>query len=479
MSDALVGFDELVRSGDSGETKLTVFVGNNLGHRTLEAKLPVFELFRMSDVANERGSNGEPVAQRKLDPTHARGLAIYTLKGLIAATIAERTGRGEPITEALTRIEKAFGKQPYMSLQPIVANLRTAGTGGKNLRGEPLRTPSGDTVGFRFWLSQRDILWIVDGQHRRKALDMVFEFLDDVRLHQTYPPKKQSLYSFDGDDRSVPPDELNVWLECCEIARGVCTVALEIHLGLTIEEERQLFHDLNNLAKKVDKNLALEFDMANPINAFIKEELHDQKLVQIIGKDSSDWESDDGSMSRKELVAVNAHLFLNKSNINGASPAIVVPRIAIAKRFWEAVSQIPGFGEEGAKVKTVAAQPVVLKAVAKLAYDFAFGRQRNEGLLDRLLDGITEIDFSHSNPMWRYYELLEEECTKHKLQGLADYLPSDDEGKNRDIGKYDPAKGWMRFGAKHNDIFPILGDMIRWRLNLPTRSAKGSSEADE
>ena len=29
--------------------------------------------------------------------------------------------------------------------------------------------------------------------------------------------------------------------------------------------------------------------------------------------------------------------------------------------------------------------------------------------------------------------------------------------------------GVMRFGAKHNDIYPILGDMIRWKLDLPSR----------
>ena len=27
----------------------------------------------------------------------------------------------------------------------------------------------------------------------------------------------------------------------------------------------------------------------------------------------------------------------------------------------------------------------------------------------------------------------------------------------------------MRFGAKHNDIFPIIGDMIRWKLGLLSR----------
>jgi len=29
----------------------------------------------------------------------------------------------------------------------------------------------------------------------------------------------------------------------------------------------------------------------------------------------------------------------------------------------------------------------------------------------------------------------------------------------------------MRFGAKHDDIYPILADMIRWKLDLPNRNA--------
>lgn len=27
----------------------------------------------------------------------------------------------------------------------------------------------------------------------------------------------------------------------------------------------------------------------------------------------------------------------------------------------------------------------------------------------------------------------------------------------------------MRFGAKHNDMFPILADMVRWATDLPSR----------
>ena len=53
----------------------------------------------------------------------------------------------------------------------------------------------------------------------------------------------------------------------------------------------------------------------------------------------------------------------------------------------------------------------------------------------------------------------DQQRAQHRLDGLVDYLPSSEEGANRDIGK--EVNGFMRFRAKHNDIFPILGDMIR------------------
>ena len=54
--------------------------------------------------------------------------------------------------------------------------------------------------------------------------------------------------------------------------------------------------------------------------------------------------------------------------------------------------------------------------------------------------------------------------------GLIEYLPDATSG-NRDIGSID-SNGYMRFGNKHNDIYPIIADMIRWKLNLPNRHKK-------
>lgn len=150
---------------------------------------------------------------------------------------------------------------------------------------------------------------------------------------------------------------------------------------------------------------------------------------------------------------------------------MVEPKRDIALEFWKRILQIPFITDDNSKQMTVAAQPVMLKALAKLFFDFFFGKKKwaTPENAQLLLDGFTEIDYSHDNPMWRYYQLTQQEREEANIDSLKEYLPSDDEGYNRDIGQYDSAAKTFRFGAKHNDIYPILGDMIRWKLGLPNR----------
>jgi hypothetical protein len=465
MPAPLGTISDLLSTGTQATTPVKVFFAHNLGQRTFLLSIPMFEFYRMSDVANDREKHGNAVAQRKLDPDHARKLAVYILKGLVSTAIGARKTLKKPIPEAFQRIQNHLGAQPYLSLQPIVANLRACAKLGENIPGSRMVTAEGETACFKVFLSQQDVLFVVDGQHRRKAMDMVFNFLDHIRTNQEYPKKRQSLYA-GSTDEAMGPDELMLWQECYEMARTHSSVQVELHLGLDPDEERQLFHDLNNLGKKVEKNLALKFDNSNPVNNFIKRELVDKGVLDLTDKDVKNWDEDTGAISHKELIAVNAHLFLNKTNVSSATPAVVEERTAVASRFWTAVVAIDSFGEEGARKKTVAAQPVVLKALAKLTFDFAFGRSADPKLLEKLLNGITTIDFSHNNPMWRYYEFTPEQRKEKGLTGLADFVPSDADG-NRDLGAFQG--GYMRFGAKHNDIFPIIGDMIRWKLGLPNR----------
>lgn len=459
--------DVLASSGDVHETPFNVFIGHNLGHRVFAMSVPFRQFYELSDVANDREAG--PVAQRPLDLNHAKKLATYMLKGLVSAAKLRRIAQSKEVPGAFDKIAEKLGDQPYFSLQPIVCNVRDVppgGSGPQGIRGVRLETNNHETACFRVFLAERHILWVIDGQHRRKGADLTMQFLDQVRQIGKYPAKSPTLYPESGAEVTV--EEMLVWNEAYEAARAYSTITVEVHLGLTPEQEKQLFHDLNNLGKRVDRSLALQFDSSNPVTRFIKNEIVANLGIHITEREPKNWADDDGSLVLKDVVAVNAIAFLNKGNISGATPALIEPREETVSRLWAAISEIQSFGEHRAREKTVAAQPVLLKALAKLTFDFKFSARRPDNgdeLFETLASSIPNIDFTHENPIWQFYNLSEDEA-EQKFPGLKEYLPSN-EGANRDIGSLQD--GYIRFGAKHNDIFPILGDMIRWQLRLPNR----------
>lgn len=460
--------DSLVATGDVNEAPYNVFIGHNLGHRVFTMSIPFRKFKDISDVANDREVG--PVAQRSLDPTHAKKLAGYMLKGLVSAAKLKREVTGKPSLAAFDQILRMLGEQPYFSIQPLVCNIRNiplGGTGSGGIRGVRLETLGGETAAFKVYLAERHTLWVVDGQHRRKGADLAMEFLEAVRHSGRYPAKSPVLYPSKGEE--VPEDEMTAWNEAYDAARSYATLSVEVHLGLDVVQERQLFHDLNRLGKKVDPSLALQFDSSNPVTAFIKNRLAGDLAIQISEKDSKDWSEDTGGLLLKDVVAINATAFLNKGNISGATPAVVEPREAAVLRLWERIIEIPHFGSARAKEHTVAAQPVMLKALAKITYDLNFSNRKPDNaneLYEKFLDGLHTVDFSHRNSVWNYYSLSAEDRLRPEFAGLVNYLPPDD-GANRDVGS--EQGGFMRFGAKHNDIVPLLADMIRWQLKLPSR----------
>ncbi|MCR6662921.1 MAG: DNA sulfur modification protein DndB [Luteimonas sp.] len=462
--------DSLLDSGDVNETAFNVFIGHNLGHRVFTMSIPFRKFKEISAVANDREAG--PLAQRPLNEEHAKKLAVYMVKGLISAAKMRRIAANHPVPEIFDELIQVLGKQPYFSLQPLVCNIRNVPPGGSGeggIRGDRNEDKkTGETASFKVFLSERHTLWVVDGQHRRHAADMAMTFLETVRKEGKYPGKGAVLFPEKG--KPVSEAEMLVWNEAYEAARQFATLTVEVHLGLDIEQERQLFHDLNRLGKKVDASLAFQFDGSNPITLFIKDKLSGELGIALTDHEPKDWSQDTGAILLKDAVAINAIAFLNKGNVSGATPAVIEPREQVVIDLWGKINEIPDFGSHQAKEKTVAAQPVVLKAMAKIAYDLNFSNRRPENsdeLYHQFLERLPSVDFSHENPMWNYYGLTQGKRLDAGLDGLADYLPEEVQGVNRDIGS--KQGDFMRFGAKHNDIFPILGDMLRWATGLPSR----------
>jgi hypothetical protein len=474
---ALISLEDALTNQNTSGRPLKTFVGFNSGNRTFTLLLSLFELHEFTAVAND--PSGEFVAQRKLDVGHATEIGKYILKALLTSVEHKYKKHGKTVPQFLNQALNNMGRQPYISVPPLVASFRNCLPNGTNLKVEALVAPSDGTACFKIYINHGDVFWIVDGQHRRKGVQLVHEFLDSVTTYRKYPTKG-SLYQPTEKKENMSSEEIMVWSDCFEMSKA-CTVNLEVHLGLNADQERQLFHDLNNLARKVEKSLALQFDNSNPVNRFIKEVLIDDLFhgedFEIFDQDKINWNDERPGLTRKDLVSVNAHLILNKTSINNASPVMLVGKEEISRGFWERILNIENMTLKSARQKTVAAQPVVLKALAKLTFDFFFGKNKDwnsSANQQKLFEGISKINFSHTNPMWRYYSLSSSEVTEYGLQGLQDYLPEDSEG-NRDLGNFDSSNEF-RFGAKHNDIFPLIGDMIRWNLALPKRRKDGAIE---
>jgi len=449
------------------EEPVNVLMGYNLGNPTWCADVKLATFVEWSEIANDPDKGD--IAQRRLDPNHAKNLASFMLKGLINAAIVKRMLQGKSVPQVYNEVQNRLGTKPYCALQPVVANIRSIDPNSPSIRADRGVTKSGETVGFKVFMPRAYRWWVVDGQHRRFGGEMLMDWLKEVTRIGRYPARG-GIIDFKGD---IDDDEMLVWVEALECARTFATVKIEFHLGLTIDQERQLFHDLNNLGKKINVSQATEFDQGNPINNFVRIDLEEGIGIVTTERDIKDWAKDDGALLRKDLAGINAIAFLNKTNARTATPLVISQRKEDIARLWDAISALPGFGEEQAKLKTVAAQPVVLKALAKLAFDLLYSNRRPENgsdLFDHLVSNLGNVDFSHENRMWRYYQMAEEERANPEFSGLSSYLP--DGGvvtseSNRDLGAYQG--GLMRFGAKHNDIYPILADMIRWKMQLPSR----------
>ena len=161
--------DTLLDEGTALQKPMKVFVGHNLGSRAFTMYVPLHEFYEMSAVANDPG---RPFADlpAEIDLPHATKLAHYMLKGLVHAAIHRRVDiEKRPIPAEWLELQDLIGKQPYLALQPLVVNIRNCNPAGSNIGGMRLQTVDGETAAFKIFLSQQHVLWVVDGQHRRKG----------------------------------------------------------------------------------------------------------------------------------------------------------------------------------------------------------------------------------------------------------------------------------------------------------------------
>lgn len=466
---------DLSRQTDATGRWFQAMIGPNLGRTTLKFNMSLRDFIDLSEVANRTtiSSNAafaeEFHAQRTLITEHAVGLARYTLMGLVRHALKKT----KTVTTELFQIRDELGDPAYVSLQPIVCNLRSAAPDGSDL----LIRDVGERVGiktgaFEVLIGHQNIMWVVDGQHRRAGFDRVLDFLKKVTQSHKYPSKGlfvPSNYHGEVIDHGVHA----FWSKILEAALAQSTISVECHLGLKEEEEQQLFYDLNAKGKAVGRSYREQYDHSDPINKFISEELIEENLLgfKLSERDVTDWQKDDGAITRKDVMTVTCLLCLGKTNSKSGTPAIVENRREYLRTFWNLISHSEGFGKPGAKSSTVLAQPVVIKSLAKLGYDLTFGHSnmKDPEAYRKICEAIKfkELDFSHENELWQVL-FWDAKKREQKFPGISDFVHVPEE-TNLDAGLFDAANKWVRFGSRHNDIYPRLGDAIRYQLKLSPR----------
>lgn len=461
--------------------EIPALLSGNLGNPTAKLHLAMNEFVDMSTVYNrdyveEENLDAADVAQRLERRPHTKNLARYTVSGLFQKTLTDYRESRREIPKFVENLQSEIGKPIYAAIQPIVCNIRDV-TDDTMIEPAIEKRKSGEeveSVNFGYLhlqLSQR--LTVVDGQHRRVGFSTAIDWLKRITQSGQYPKAGLFTPTAGIDNAGYMYREVqNFWIEVLNHAVANSYVSVECHIGLSIDEERQLFTDLNLRGLKPSKGQTLEFDQADPLNRLVRKMLESgQFKFEVTDSDEADWVKDDGRQLRKDINSITAFLTLGKGSSTGIVPSDIEKKDSMAERFWNSVQRTPHFGKKGAKTKTVLAQPVVLKALAKLIHELTYGntRVRDEhavkAIFTAMLDGT--LDFSHENPIWRSL-MLSAEARNEAHEGICDYVyvPL---GTNLDAGTFEESTGWVRYGSKHNDIYRRIGDLIRFELKLPPR----------
>ena len=450
-------------AGSGREIRLRAKRAVNLGANTVATSMDIRTFLLQSMVGND--PRRSEVTQRKPDFGHARRMAHFIMQGVVDFTHGKRIARGAPIPEDCEAVRSHLGTQPYYAWAPVVASLRDP---LDQIAIEQVLDEHGNVVESDLVVRLRSsqTLWIVDGQHRRIAWQTVFEYLNQLCRDRKYS-KSQGLAPLSL--KLVSDDALDFWQEALGYYSEVFSVTLDVHFGLTIDQERQLFHDLNNLQKTVSASLAQEFDQSNALNLF-SHRLRDSEILEgAIVSDASKVNWDDQAwMNLKALNSINARLFLNRTSIAGAKPTVVEAREDGCFAFWEAVARVPGVFD---REQSVAAQPALLKAIARVYHELAFGKAADERTAAQFLEALPSIDFTHGNKIWAIETLSDQDVAG--WDGLEPYLPAN--WREKSIGGV--VDGRIRFGSRHNESILVLPGILRYLAGLPAEAgARRGSE---
>jgi hypothetical protein len=417
MEGGTTSIQEALKAGRQRALALTGQLDWNQGRATFTGRMTLEQFTDLTVVhnrkwADEAGESIDIVTQREIIDAHANGLAGFILQGLVAATSVRTQGDSAltPLAATLERIQDRIGRSTHYGLPQVTFVLP----------GEPevntIKDTSGEVVAARLFLPAGRLFVVADGQHRREAARRVRELLNHVIANRRIP-KGAKFYP--AQDVPLRSDEVDAWVAIQETFRSWSVVSYEAHIGLSVDQARQMFTNYNCHVKPVKADLNLAFDQSNPINQFGKNWLHDQ-LTQAAGNGTP-------LLDLRQLATINGLLFLGKTSISNA-PYNVDQMIVTAQEFWTTVLQSAEWKRNGSLLHDIP----VLKGLAK-SWFYVFLAKRNSqfGKAEKIRAYIRQTVFDKA---WM-----------ESVPGLPVHtVPSTD----TDLG--------FRFSPAHNDIVATI-----------------------
>jgi hypothetical protein len=368
--------NDALKQGRQRAVTLLGQLERNQGQPTFTGRMTLEQFADLTVVHNRRwaedaGETMDIVTQREIIDAHANGLAVFMLQGLVAATSSRGLDDGlSPRTlSELEKVQDTVGRSAHYGLPPVTLVLQ----------GEPeihqIRDAGGEPIAARLYIPAGKLFIVADGQHRREAARRVREFLTEL-IASRRPPRHAKFYP--ATEEPLTGDEMEAWVAVQDTFRSWTVVAYEAHIGLTVDQARQMFTNYNCYVKSVKADLNLSFDQSNPINTFAKEWL--KPHIE---------ESSGPPLDLRQMASINGLLFLGKTTIKSA-PYNVAALLPSAREFWEAVMVKPDWSRDGSLFREVP----VLKGLAK-AWFMVFLARRNNQLAkaDKLRNYIRRTSF--------------------------------------------------------------------------------------
>ncbi|AQR79235.1 DNA sulfur modification protein DndB [Paenibacillus larvae] len=307
----------------------------------------------------------DPVVQRKLSKMQRRKISTY---------LQER------------ELDEVF-------FGPVTLSLRDVGSLSKNEEGLVLRHGSK--------------LSVLDGQHRILALGFVNEQMQkEVKRHE------RKLAGLKIKLKREPENE--ELAEQAEQTQGIINqleerrlglmeteLAVQIYIGLTEEEEQQLFGDINSKVQLVSKELGHSFDSVDPLNLVIQQVAEHNVFLKGAGVEK-----------RSNLTAFNRN-FTSYSWLYATATMLFSGRMQPSYELQRKIRQdlsayvemfhqffntlLPMMPEQPGLVQYTSANRVMQESIALYAHAFLFKNGKynpNWTHCLRILDGF---DWSHDN----------------------------------------------------------------------------------